>query len=78
LSSKNSLVRCIIPGKNSKKREPVKVKQNMKQRRKLKRTNPRSVIQLAGNTIQAGAVIVYRFIRILSFPSEKTGGIHIA
>jgi hypothetical protein len=50
----------------------------MKQQRKLKRTNPRSVIQLAGNTIQAGAVIVYRFIRILSFPSEKTGGIHIA
>ncbi|NLL09894.1 MAG: hypothetical protein GX268_03195 [Methanomicrobiales archaeon] len=49
----------------------------MKKRRELKRTNPPSIIQLAGRTIRAGAVIVYRFLRILSFPSEKTGGIHV-
>ncbi|HOJ97789.1 MAG TPA: hypothetical protein PK024_13235 [Methanospirillum sp.] len=49
----------------------------MRLRKRFKKEYPRSIIQLAGTTIRAGAVLSYRFVRLLSFPPGKTGGCHV-
>ncbi|MBP9008208.1 MAG: hypothetical protein KBG16_06020 [Methanospirillum sp.] len=53
------------------------MEKTMRLRRRLKKEYPRSIIQLAGTTIRAGAVLSYKFIRLLSFPSWKTRGSHV-
>ncbi|HOJ97656.1 MAG TPA: hypothetical protein PK024_12560 [Methanospirillum sp.] len=49
----------------------------MRLHRRKKDEFPRPVIRLGGITIRAGAVLSYRFIRILSFLLKKTGGSHV-
>ncbi len=79
LASKNpddreNLFRYTQSGKPEQK---TTMEKTMRQKARLRKEYPRSIIQLAGITIWAGAVLSYRFIRIISFPPQKTGAGHV-
>ena len=62
---------------SGKPEQKTTMEKTMRQKARLRREYPRSIIQLAGITIRAGAVLSYRFIRIISFPPQQTGAGHV-